>query len=103
MSIWSKSLRTSMMLLPHYEIIVGGYNTFKTELHSPFGEFTELDICVVALDWRTLVPQIDSFAFGDSPNNIIESFNDASKELSGLFKDFRSVCKARILRILANK
>ena len=37
-------------LFPDQQIIIGHFDRYKEELQNPFGDFLNLDICIIALD-----------------------------------------------------
>ncbi len=79
------------------DIIVGDSGKFSTELSNRPGDFANLDICVVALDWRDLAPGVDAWGFGDDFAAATLSFHAACGAVEAALKKFRSASPARLL------
>lgn len=84
-------------VLPEYEIIVGETGCYREELVSPFGEFRDLDICVLCLNWNELTPLLHSFGYGDNTDRIIEEFKLSCESLKKHIEQYRKICSAKIL------
>jgi FkbH-like protein len=77
--------------LSDHEIIVGKDGAFFEELAAPFGDFTSLDLCIIALDWRELTPLLYEFAFGDDPAKIADEFQTQCQRIKKSVESLGSV------------
>lgn len=68
---------------PGHDIVVGQPNSYVNELNTLFGK---LDICIIALDWRVLVPKLYAYAHGDSCIEIVSDFKGACSQLAELIQ-----------------
>jgi FkbH-like protein len=85
------------LAVPGNDIIVGQTGLFQAELNEPIGEFRTLDLCIIALDWRDIVPGLYARAYGDDPQMIMVEFQDACNCIAAAIGSFRKVSPARTL------
>lgn len=78
------------------DIVVGKTGAYKEELANPFGEFRSLDLCVLVLDWRAIVPDLYSFGYGDDPQRVTSGFRAEMDSLAELVKQYQTVSRARV-------
>jgi FkbH-like protein len=83
--------------MPEATIVVGRSGGFKAELSAPFGDFTTLDICIIALDWRDLAPALYCFAWGDDAVAVTSGFRDLCGGIKEAIGKFRAVSTAKVL------
>ncbi len=82
---------------PGNDIVVGMKDAFLNELSNPEGEFLDINICIVALDWVRFVPDLYEYGAGDDPELVKSIFASKTKELDNSFRQFRSRVAAPLL------
>jgi FkbH-like protein len=78
------------------EIIVGIQDAFLEELKSPDG-FTDLDICIIAIDWEKSVPDLYGFVYGNDFDQVVSSFQNACNEIKDAIIRYRFNRKSKFL------
>jgi FkbH-like protein len=79
------------------DIIIGKPNEFENELSEARGEFASLDICVIALDWRDMAPELYGFSFGDDAAAVTSGFRELCADIKTCIEKFRKTCAAKVL------
>ncbi|MDD5675909.1 MAG: HAD-IIIC family phosphatase [Chitinivibrionales bacterium] len=84
-------------LLPRETFIVGRPGSFHAELTEPFGDFRELDVCIIALDWRELTRDLYRTSPLDDFKEIAANFRAACDSIKNSIEKYRTVCSAKLL------
>jgi FkbH-like protein len=83
--------------MPGNEIITGLPNTFTEELQNPPENFRNLDYCIIALNWKLLVPDLFTYGYGDSFEDINLSLICRMNQIADIINKYRIVVKIPIL------
>lgn len=79
-------------LMPEDEIIVGRAGAFRRELASPQGDFLRLDICIIALDWRSIATGLYEYGHADDQCPVLQHFQLLCDEFKQCINAFRTTC-----------
>lgn len=85
------------LFFPGNEIIIGEINEFSDELTNCEFGFKDLNICIIALDWEKLVPEVFTYTIGDNFKDCIDLFRLTCNRLKELLISFRKNNPAKIL------
>lgn len=84
-------------IISENEIIVGVQDAFKEELKSTSNGFTDLDVCIVALDWEKSVPDLYGYVHGDDFERILSVFQNTCDEIKDAVVQYRLTRKSKFL------
>lgn len=84
-------------LFPGQNIIIGNPDHYLEELSNPFGEFLNLDIFIIAIDWSKIVPSVESYIPGDDFSTTVESFTHQIIQIEKTLTEFRKFSAAKLL------
>lgn len=79
------------------EVITGNTGDFIDELSNPFGDFLDLDVCILALDWTIIIPQLFLYASGDNTEEIKELYIQKVNQLREVLELFRKQSDSKVL------
>jgi FkbH-like protein len=83
-------------LLPGNEILFGKPELFLDELASPSDDFSNLDFCIIAIDWYQFSKEAFQFCYGDNFDSFISYFTHDIAILRESIEKHRSVSNAKI-------
>jgi len=83
--------------MPGGEIVVGRVGAYREELTEPPAGFRDLDACIVALDWRSLAPDLYAYGHGDCVDTTLSRMRTACSELALCITRYRAACKAPVM------
>jgi FkbH-like protein len=78
------------------DIIVGKPDSFANEMINPADGFRDLDLCIIALNWREFSRESYIYGYADNFEVPIQLFNQHCADLQQYIKQFRTVCSAKI-------
>lgn len=78
------------------DIIVGKPGSFANELVNPAEDFSDLDICIIALSWRNFTSESYIFSYNDNFEVAVQRFNEQCTYLQKCITQFRTFCNAKI-------
>ncbi len=84
-------------VLPQSDIIVGKTDSHTKELIETPGEFAFLDACILALDWRPLLPLLYNFGYGDDVLPVQREIEEAFDTVGKALRKFRIKTPAKVL------
>ena len=82
--------------MPGHDIVVGKPGSFADELTNPADDFRDLDVCIIALNWRDFVRESYLYSYSDNYEVVIKHFSERSSYLEQCLNQFRSICSAKI-------
>lgn len=82
--------------MPENEIVFGRQNCYEEELQNRIGDLRNLDLCIIALDWRKLIPELATCSPGEL-QKVSDIIRERIANIKSTIEKFRSSENSRIL------